>query len=204
MAKAKAKFKKGDEVKIVHKCTASSKKHNGQTGIITKVIYSPRNDSKETKVTGDYYYIVSNDKRKDIDCWETDLVLLGDQHKVITGIIRNKMDEKRGFETKDSGEREEFASGMVRDTQEDKPLYTLIPTFMMKRWAELMMRGAVKYGRDNWKKASGEEEKQRFKDSAYRHFIQWLNGEKDEDHAAAVFFNIAGAEHVDERIERDN
>lgn len=100
------------------------------------------------------------------------------------------------FETKDSGERKEFDSGMVRDIQDDKPLYTLIPTFMLKRWAELMGRGANKYGRDNWKKASGQEELERFKDSAFRHFIQWLDGEVDEDHAAGVFFNIAGAEYV--------
>lgn len=108
------------------------------------------------------------------------------------------------FTTKNSKKQKKFESGMVRDIDENKPLYTLIPTWMLKRWAELMGRGAVHYGRDNWKKANGEEELQRFKDSAYRHFIQWLDGETDEDHAAAIFFNVTGAEYVKQRIEREH
>ncbi|MEO5646601.1 MAG: dATP/dGTP diphosphohydrolase domain-containing protein, partial [Candidatus Paceibacterota bacterium] len=65
---------------------------------------------------------------------------------------------------------------------------------------ELMTRGAVKYGRNNWQLANGEEELERFKDSALRHMYQWLEGDESEDHAAAVFFNIAGAEYVLQRM----
>lgn len=106
------------------------------------------------------------------------------------------------FITKDSGKRQEFNSGMVRDVQEDKPIYTLLYLPMLTRWAKLMGRGIPKYGRDNWRKASGEEELQRFKDSAFRHLVQWLEGETDEDHAAAVMFNISGAEMVREKLKR--
>lgn len=100
------------------------------------------------------------------------------------------------FVTLDSGKRKEFAGGMLRDTNEGKPQYTLCYQPMLKRWAQLMTRGAVKYGRNNWMKASGEEELERFKDSALRHMFQWLEGDLSEDHASAVFFNISGAEYV--------
>jgi len=104
------------------------------------------------------------------------------------------------FITKDSGKRKEFKSGMVRDTQDGKPMYTLCYQPMLKRWAELMTRGAIKYGRNNWQLASGEEELERFKDSALRHIYQWLEGDTSEDHAAAVFFNMSGAEYVHAKI----
>lgn len=104
------------------------------------------------------------------------------------------------FVTKDSGKRKEFASGMVRDLNDDKPMYTLCYQPMFKRWAELMTRGAKKYGANNWKKAEGEEELERFKDSALRHMMQWLEGDKTEDHAAAVFFNISGCEYVKSKL----
>lgn len=104
----------------------------------------------------------------------------------------------------DSGERQEYASGMRRDTQEGKPDYTLIPSAILTRWAAHMTRGAAKYGRSNWELANSEDELLRFKASAFRHFIQWLDGEGDldvaEDHAAAVFFNIAAAEYVKGRL----
>jgi hypothetical protein len=148
------------------------------------------------------------------------------------------------FETKDSGKREQFASGMVRDTQEGKLRYDLAfdgPLFWscfddtyqgalvraMQRWYEqgglvnasavvlelaklvqgglfevvdryagLMMRGAIKYSERNWMQAEGEAELKRFRSSACRHFKQYIHGETDEDHLAAVFFNLNGAEYV--------
>lgn len=102
------------------------------------------------------------------------------------------------YETKDSGKRETFDSGMVRDTAEDKTNYLLLRDGpMFKRWAELMTRGAQKYDERNWMRARGEAELDRFRQSAARHFEQWLAGADDgEDHAAAVFFNINGAEYV--------
>lgn len=102
------------------------------------------------------------------------------------------------FITKDSGERQEFSTGMKRDTQTDKPRYDLIGSgwHLIKRWAELVGRGAVKYGELNFEKAATEEEMNRFKSSALRHMVQWHMGESDEDHAAAICFNVAGYEMV--------
>lgn len=112
------------------------------------------------------------------------------------------------YETHDSGERAEYDSGMVRDTNADKPKFALITPLdlpykdqMLTRWAALMSRGAQKYGPRNWEKAESEEELNRFHDSAFRHFMMWLNGVNDgEDHAAAVFFNITAAEYVKHKI----
>lgn len=111
------------------------------------------------------------------------------------------------YETKDSGKRVEYSTGMQRDTTEAKPRFDLIMPLgvpfkdqLLTRWAELMGRGAAKYSERNWEKASTVEELDRFKESAYRHFMQWYHGETDEDHAAAVLFNLTGAEFVRHRI----
>lgn len=116
--------------------------------------------------------------------------------------------EVSSFLTKDSGEREEYASGMVRDTQEDKARFDLmrpkgIPyeAQFLTRVAQLMTRGAKKYGFRNWENANSVEELERFENSAERHMQQYLAGERDEDHAAAVVFNILAAETLRYKLE---
>jgi dATP/dGTP diphosphohydrolase len=105
------------------------------------------------------------------------------------------------WETKDSGEREQFESGMQRDTQEGKLRWDLVfDGPMLERWAGLLTRGAVKYDPRNWMKADGQEELDRFLASAARHFAQYMAGDEDEDHAAAVVFNLNGAEYVRARM----
>lgn len=107
----------------------------------------------------------------------------------------------KDFTVKDSGERMKFDSGMVRDLTTGKIKWHLIRSGPMhERWAVHLTKGAEKYGDDNWLKANGPEELKRFKESADRHFNQWIAGETDEDHAAAVFFNINGAEYVEGRL----
>jgi hypothetical protein len=106
------------------------------------------------------------------------------------------------FVTKDNGKREEFNTGMMREPQDDKPRYDLIDRAFLKRWAELMARGAKKYAEDNWRKAATQEELTRFRASAIRHLFQYLEGDRSEDHAAAVAFNLAGAEMVEEKLKK--
>lgn len=104
---------------------------------------------------------------------------------------------------KDSGKRLEYASGMMRDISEGKPLYSLIRKGpMYERWTKHLTDGAAKYGKNNWMLANSAEELERFYDSASRHFEQWLRGDEDEDHAAAVFFNINCAEHLKLRLKQ--
>jgi hypothetical protein len=110
------------------------------------------------------------------------------------------------FTVKDSGQRAQFSSGMVRDVQDGKTDFELpLNGPMFARWAEHLTKGAGKYpdvkpGTPNWTLAEGEEELVRFRKSAVRHFYQWLRGDTDEDHAAAVFFNINGYEYVKARM----
>ena len=108
-----------------------------------------------------------------------------------------------GFTTLDSGKREEYPSGMRRDTQEGKPRFDLLLATdlpykeqFLTRIAQLLERGAVKYGERNWELAEGADEYARFRASANRHMMQYLCGEVDEDHAAAVAFNLMAAEYV--------
>lgn len=106
------------------------------------------------------------------------------------------------FIVRDSGARQVFDSGMVRDTTDGKVEWHRVADGpMLARWAAHMTRGAAKYpdvgpNVANWMLAAGDAEYARFRASAFRHFMQWWYGETDEDHAAAVFFNINGAEYV--------
>ena len=112
------------------------------------------------------------------------------------------------FETKDSGERQEYSSGMRRDVQRSKPRFDLLLTDglpyedqFLTRLAGLLSRGAEKYGERNWQLANSREELERFKASALRHMTQWACGERDEDHAAAVAFNLMAFEYVKWKLE---
>jgi hypothetical protein len=91
-----------------------------------------------------------------------------------------------------------FDSGMTRSSDGGKVKYDLVLDGpMFQRWAEHMTAGSVEHEDRNWMKANGPAEYLRFRRSALRHFIQWWQGETGEDHAAAVFFNINGAEYID-------
>ena len=120
-----------------------------------------------------------------------------------------KTNSSQQFITKDSGERVNFANGMVRDVATGKlGWHKIMDGPMLERWAGLLTRGAIKYpdvapNVPNWTLATGPEEMARFKQSAFRHFIQWYRDEADEDHAAAVFFNINGFEYVKARIDKN-
>jgi hypothetical protein len=114
------------------------------------------------------------------------------------------------YTTKDSGKRQDYNSGMRRDITDGKPDFYLCVTDLpyeeqlLTRWASLMERGASKYGRRNWQLANSEEELERFKSSAFRHFMQWItDGSPEEDHAAAVLFNIQAYEYVKRKLNKD-
>lgn len=113
-----------------------------------------------------------------------------------------------------------FESGYTKEDETGKPRYDLIDKIMLYRWAEILRKGAEKYGERNYEQACTIKELNRFLSSAERHFQQWLNDLKllineseqkdiypdtpffltDEDNAAAVLFNITGAENCYRRI----
>ncbi len=103
------------------------------------------------------------------------------------------------FELKDSGKRQEFSTGAVRDTSEGKGAYELISPIALKRLAIILERGAKKYDRRNWEKGIDVE---RILQSAIRHTYQYIEGYRDEDHLGQAMFNIMAAIHTIEMIDR--
>jgi hypothetical protein len=93
-------------------------------------------------------------------------------------------------------------SGAVRSSTEGKIDYShLFDGPMADRYAKHMTEAAKTKGKKNWMKAHTEEDLERFIDGALRHMRQWYRGDTDEDHAAAIIFNIIGAEHVKEQLD---
>jgi hypothetical protein len=88
--------------------------------------------------------------------------------------------------TKDSGQRDEYETGARRDTQVGKDRYDLIPVSALKRLAGLYARGAEKYGEGNFEKGIPFS---RVYASMFRHMMQWREGDRTEDHLAAVAWN---------------
>ena len=100
---------------------------------------------------------------------------------------------------KDSGVRQTFDTGSVRDIQEGKGRFDLITPIGLKRLAQHYENGAKKYGPRNWEKG---QPLSRYCDSALRHMNCLLEVMKDEDHAAAVCWNIMEYIHTEEMINR--
>jgi len=101
-------------------------------------------------------------------------------------------------EVKDSGQRQEFESGAVRDIQEGKGRYDLLPTRAIRRLARHYENGAVKYGENNYLKGMPMS---RFLDSALRHLFKALEGHQDEDHLIACAWNLLAIVEFQERID---
>lgn len=108
--------------------------------------------------------------------------------------------KKLVFITKDSGLREEWDTGSKRDSRVGKGRYDLLPPHAIRRLAQLYERGADKYGDRNWEQG---QPLSRYLDSGMRHLFAVLNGEVDEDHAAAVVWNLMGYMETKHRIEAD-
>lgn len=97
-----------------------------------------------------------------------------------------------GFtEVKDSGARQSFDTGAVRDTQDGKPridaVLRWLPMEALMRVARHYQNGADKYDEDNYRKGIPAS---RCLSSAARHLFQYIKGDRSEDHLSAVVFNI--------------
>lgn len=86
-----------------------------------------------------------------------------------------------------SGDRRSWDSGAVRDSASGKIRPDLIPTKALVRWGKRMGDGAEHYGARNWEQGIPSS---CFLESAWRHLVQWSDGDRTEDHLAAVLFNI--------------
>lgn len=110
----------------------------------------------------------------------------------------------------DTGQRTSYSNGMMREVNPDKPAFDLLlprgvryEDQLITRFAVQMTKGAKKYAPRNWELGIGIDEYERAKASAFRHMMQWLTDENDEDHAAAVLFNIMQAEYIRIKLEKN-
>lgn len=98
---------------------------------------------------------------------------------------------------KDSGSRQQFNSGAVRDNGKGKGRFDLLSTQMLFRLAKHYENGALKYEPRNFEKGMPIS---RCVDAAMRHLTKYLAGWNDEDHLAAVCWNIAAIMLYEERM----
>jgi len=87
----------------------------------------------------------------------------------------------------DSGKRQQFDTGAVRDTADNKPRPDLISPFFSERLGEWLRKGAQKYSARNWEKGIPNS---RCLASLERHLVKFKQGCADEDHESAMAFNI--------------
>lgn len=94
---------------------------------------------------------------------------------------------------KDSGERQEFKTGAVRDAATGKPRLELLPPFALFAWGWIMESGARKYAERNWELGMPIS---RYLCSAKRHIEMYMAGMRDEPHLWQALWNIGGAVHT--------
>lgn len=88
----------------------------------------------------------------------------------------------------DSGKRREFETGAVRDMQEGKGRFDLLPWAAIMEVAKHCENGSKKYGEHN---ADGYGiPTHSFADSALRHMAKYLDGWTDENHIVAAAWNV--------------
>jgi len=99
----------------------------------------------------------------------------------------------------DSGVRQDFNTGSVRDTRDGKGRFDLISPIALKRLAVHFENGAKKYGVRNWEKG---QPIMRYCDSAIRHLYSFIEGDRAEDHLAAAMWNVHCMIHTEEMVNR--
>jgi hypothetical protein len=102
--------------------------------------------------------------------------------------VVEKPKEKVFDKVKDSGVRHDFGTGAHRDIQFGKGMPHLLPMIAMRRLAKHFENGAVKYGKNNWRKGIPLSS---YLDSAFRHWASLIECKEDEDHGASLMWNAA-------------
>lgn len=100
---------------------------------------------------------------------------------------------------KDSGKRQKFKTGAVRDIQVGKGRLDLLPAYAIIEIAKHFEAGALKYNPNNWRRGMPLS---RFIDSGLRHIFKYMAGEKDENHLVAGAWNLVCALETRELIKQ--
>lgn len=98
---------------------------------------------------------------------------------------------------KDSGERDVFPTGAQRDNGDNKGRFDLFSGQGLLRLSRLYESGAIKYAPRNWEKGMNIG---RYVDAAFRHLTKYMMGCDDEDHLAAVAWNVFCIMHHEEKL----
>lgn len=94
-----------------------------------------------------------------------------------------------------TSDKRQFSTGAVRDSNEGKSRPDLISPYFTERLGYRLAEGAKKYAERNWEKGIPDAA---FLESLERHLVAYKMGKTDEDHAAAIAFNIMGIIHNEE------
>ena len=99
----------------------------------------------------------------------------------------------------DNGKRTQYESGALREPQEGKGRFDLITPYGLMRLARWYELGAKKYADRNWEKGMPWS---RYVDSAFRHLVKYMMGDRSEDHLAAIAWNVFALMHYEDNVER--
>ena len=105
-----------------------------------------------------------------------------------------------GVESKplsNQAEKKTYDTGAKKDVNANRGRYDLISSIFLERLAIHLEKGAKKYEARNWEK--GIPLKRLFV-STIRHAYQWISGQTDEDHLAAVACNLMFLIHTEQLI----
>lgn len=95
----------------------------------------------------------------------------------------------------DGGGRMTYDTGAMREPSTNKGAYELVSPFALERIAVWYELGARKYADRNWEKGIPFG---RLIQSAIRHIVRWMMGDRSEDHLAAVCWNVMAMMHFEE------
>ncbi len=98
---------------------------------------------------------------------------------------------------KDSGKRDKFDTGAVRDSALEKPRIDLISPYAQWREGLWLRDGALKYAERNWELGITIS---RCIAAIERHLQQYKMGKTEEDHVAAIRTNAGFILHFEEMI----
>lgn len=101
------------------------------------------------------------------------------------------------FQTKTTATKEQFLTGAHRSSAEGRGRPQDLSPLALLRLGKLLERGANAYGARNYQKGMSMD---RTAGSLLRHLLQYMSGDCDEDHLAAVMFNAMVLLDTDERV----
>jgi hypothetical protein len=91
-----------------------------------------------------------------------------------------------------------FETGGKRDSNSTKPFIHNLKGYTRQRFGYHMNKGASKYGDGNWEKGLPTS---CYIESLDRHLAAYMEGDRSEDHLAAIIFNAQGCMMNEKNLE---